>query len=248
MNTLRYSTAAAILVFPLSHALALEVFTDQHMDIGLGFLEGEWDLHVHDDIEDIEYAPDEALLHVGVEGRVTRSNSSAFAFVGVGPGEQYWLLPQGQKDGQIYLGIASETEGGEFASYRNSDPRVSGSGAFVTLTLKGVRGPGNVSIWSFDSEGQPLVWWATSDGVTSTDSLFILEGSHNHYNYGFTAPGIYEIDVQASAYLGPGMTNLTASEVTTYFFGVAIPEPTTALMLCTGGTILGLRHRRRIGR
>ena len=41
------------------------VLTHQHADIGLAFEADAWDLHVHDESNNAEYAPDEALLYVG---------------------------------------------------------------------------------------------------------------------------------------------------------------------------------------
>ena len=60
---------------------------------------------------------------------------------------------------------------------------------------------------------------ATSDGISDDDAVFVTSGRDSDYNWAFTAPGFYEIDVVASAYL-PGTVDPTCSGVVTYAFGV----------------------------
>jgi surface-anchored protein len=65
----------------------------------------------------------------------------------------------------------------------------------------------------------------TLNGITSTDASFLPASGHIHYNWGFTARGVYEVDLQASAYLGPGQTNPTSSQVFTVSFAVDSQAP-----------------------
>ena len=88
----------------------------------------------------------------------------------------------------------------------------------ITLTLKGVSGPGEFSLYSIDAFGAPVVEMATSDGITAADAVTVLAGSHAHYNFAFTAIGRYAIDFEATASL-PGGT-ATSSGIVTYFFRV----------------------------
>lgn len=238
---------AALVVLPVTMARAeyVAVLDHQHVDIGLAFEDGAWDLHVHNETDNppdgIEYSPDEALLYGGKNTRTNRSASSAFDFIGVGPGQQYWRLPQSQAPGVIFLGVgAEEIADGTFADWTPTDPRVGGqSGPYIELDLVAVRGPGDFSVWSSTDDG-PLVWMSTHDGgITSDDSLFALSGSHSHFNYGFTKAGLYEVDLRATAYLGPGQANPVTSDVVTYHFGIeAVPEPASWLMLAVGGVAL----------
>jgi surface-anchored protein len=120
----------------------------------------------------------------------------------------------------LYLGgSSSETIGNPFASYLESDPRLGFTAPWIKLQVLDVRGPGHFSAWQTDSFGAVTVWVATSDGLTASDVLFSVPGAHIHYNWGFTVPGDYEIDVRASAYL-QYPDNPTFSDVTTFQFSV----------------------------
>ncbi|MBL9122819.1 MAG: choice-of-anchor M domain-containing protein [Planctomycetaceae bacterium] len=239
---------AALVVLPSSLVYGAQtVLETQHVDIGLGYEDGEWDLHVHNETDDEEYEPGEALLYAGMGARTNRSASSAFNFIGVGAGQQYWRLPQSNVPGLLYLGVGTEEiAGGTFASWNNTDPRVNNAGPYVILELIDVRGPGEFSVWSSTDDG-PLVWMSTYEGgITSDDRLYQLEGSHSHFNYGFTQAGLYEVDFRATAYLGPGATNPVTSDVATYHFGIeAVPEPATWGLLASGGALCALAYRRR---
>jgi surface-anchored protein len=218
--------------------------TDEHVDIGVAYEGGLWDLHVHDETNDIEYEPDEALLFAGMNSRTPRPGGSQWDFFGVPSGQTIWILPQTQVVGRLFLGVgAEEIAGGTFDSYVNNDPRIGGfSGEWITLTVMDVRGPGHFSVYQTDSFGTPTVWAATSDGLDSTDLVYALAGGHAHYNWGFTSAGMYEVDIVASAFQNG---NLLQSDVATYHFGVeAVPEPATLLALATGALVL-LRRRRR---
>lgn len=245
---------AALVALPagVAHADFVAVLNHQHVDIGLAFEDGAWDLHVHNETDNppdgIEYAPDEALLYGGKNTRTNRSASSAFDFIGVSAGQQYWRLPQSQAPGVIFLGVGAEDiVDGTFAAWTPSDPRVGGeTGPYIELDLVAVRGPGDFSVWSSTDDG-PLVWMSTHNGgITAADSLFALSGSHSHFNYGFTKAGLYEVDLRATAYLGPGQTNPVTSDVATYHFGIeAVPEPSTWLLFALGGlTLLAIPRRR----
>src|SRR5690606_11377831 len=92
----------------------------------------------------------------------------------------------------------------------------------AALRLKSVNGPGHFSLWRA-TDGGPAVSMATSDGVTEDDFVEILEGSHAHFNYGFTAAGRYEITFEAFGTLADG-DEILSGDVTFYF--TVNPGPT----------------------
>jgi hypothetical protein len=207
-------------------------YTRDHGDIGINYADGAWDLHVHSEQLDDEFHPDEVLIYVGAEGKRTTPTASIWAFLGAGV-ESYWI-PATNSIAEIpYLGIAAEEiTSGTFAAYPNLDPRVNSTGSYVQLKFAGFRGPvgGQFSIYESTDTG-PKVWVATSDGISPSDTLYLLEGSHNHFNLAFSVAGVYEVDFIASGYLDTngngtfdeGVDRYTESGVTTYYFGIDLP-------------------------
>jgi surface-anchored protein len=199
-----------------------KLMTTQHVDLAFDYVGGAWE--VSSELgTGIDYRPDQTLHYVHPGAQVNRPAGSQWDFIGVAAGQPIYLLPQNQNPNLLYLGAASEeTAPGTFAAYSETDPRVPGVALpWVTARVTAVRGPGHFSVWQTDQFGQPTVWVSSAqNGIDSTDKLINLEGGHAHYNWAFTAPGVYEIDFQASGYLGPGQTNQTTSPVTTFYFTV----------------------------
>ncbi len=143
----------------------------------------------------------------------------AFAFLGE-PGTTVWILPQVFDPSRLSVGVsAEEIADGTFATYFEPDPRVNSTAPWVKLTLKAVRGPGNISVWQNDAFGRPVLWIDTSDGISDDDAVFIFSGRDSDFNWAFTAIGIYEVDVVASAYLAD-QSDPVCSGIVTYTFGI----------------------------
>lgn len=187
----------------------LAVLTEGHADVGIAYEDGEWNLHIHDEAHDEEYAPGQALLFVGPEAETARDGAlaaPAFDFLGVAPGQTFYRLPESLNPDLLFLGIgAEELAEGTFA------------GGKVRLRLKAVDGPGSFSAWRSEDEG-PRLLMASADGVTGGDFIDALEASHTHVNWGFGARGRYEITFEAVATLPSG--EVTSSGDVTYVFSV----------------------------
>ena len=203
---------SALTLAPLAWSQAL--LTNQHVDLNIHFSGGTaqsaWSMGARDDDDDIEYAPNQCILRVGSAARTARNSSPSFDFIGVPAGKLYWRLPQLQNPVLLYLGFAGYGVGfSSIASYdatAESGGRVSGNGPWVKVTLMQVRTKvrgGQFSVWQTGDTG-PVVFMATSDGITSNDALWIVAGGHIHYNWGFTTPGDYFVTFKTSAYLPDG--------------------------------------------
>ncbi len=198
------------------------ILTTEHTDVFALDYAGGLALSVDERDNDINYQTDDVLLYVDRTAKGTQPAGSQWSFLGAGAGNDVWILPQTQATTLLYAGAnASGVNATLFPPYFESDPRVNSTGRWLKLTLTDVRGPGHFSLYQGSTFGTPTVWMSSfSGGITSTDAFFVVPGSHSHMNWAFSQRGIYEVDVQASGYLGAGQTNPTASAVTTYYFGV----------------------------
>ena len=246
--------AALVSVWPAIASADLVEYSAGHADIGLAYHSGDddhgegLDLHYHfgtgavlDGVSqgsDSEFGPGEAYVRVG--DAVKTQLTSGLDFLEASAGDDVWVLPQSSEPGVPFLGIAAEElSSSDFSS--------------ATLSMTGFSGPGQFALWQPDSVGgSPDVFWQTSDGI-SDDELDLVIGGHDHFNWGFTEEGVYEVELTGVAnFTGD---NVSISDVGTFSFAVgeatAIPEPGAFLALASLGVlgcgVVAIRHRRRSG-
>ena len=242
----------------ISQAAVVE-YSAGHGDIGVAFHEGEFELHYHFGanavidgtpiVGDLELEPNEAYVRVKDIARDANFEigDTAYDFTGrTASDPDLWILPPVNVPNQPFIGIATE----ELVIADWSTP--------ITFTLDGVNftpfGTGDASRAHFslfiESVGPPTRVFDTFDGDFSNDSFTMGAGNHNHYVYGFTEEGLYEVTLTAS-----GTHNtlgfLTSTGTFSFAVGdntpgpVAIPEPASMLALLGGASALAfVRHRR----
>lgn len=212
---------------------AQTVFTDEHVDIGL-VEEGAFGLHWHDEDSDIEYEPDEAIAAVNT------------AYTAVHNTKTYFLLPSSQLPATPYIGIAAEDGFDDdplaFDSWNTGDSRLPGpaaTGQYVRLNLLSVTASNPLAEFvMWDSLAD---WMDSSDGIQTGadgDVLYVTYGGHNHYNFGFSELGTYDIEFSVT---GTVDGQLVTSDAATFTF--VVPEPTSAALLA-GLSAVGLLRRR----
>ena len=157
-----------------------------------------------------EFEANEAALHAGPSTWQKVPNHPVFAFLG-NPGDTVYLLPQSEREGVLFLGIAGdEIKSGIFENDA------------VALSLVNVEGPGAVFLYATDTFGNPTVFFNSEDGISQSDVFPLSAGGHSHQNWGFTTPGIYRVGLTASGVLNAdGQT--VSSEETTFLFEVFGP-------------------------
>ncbi|MBM3883175.1 MAG: hypothetical protein FJ387_26250 [Verrucomicrobia bacterium] len=104
-------------------------------------------------------------------------------------GDNLWILPQTQNPALLYLGLSAE----------NDPPGVMPPGVFtgqLTLRLVAVDGPGHFFLWQADAIGGLDVRMNSRDGISEADRTPLALGSHEHFNYGFTTNGVYQVVLQ----------------------------------------------------
>ena len=221
------SLLAVALASPVALSLnAQTLLTEGHTDVGIVYELGGWNLHIgqHEATPPMEYAPNEAILGVNIVGaHSTVPANPQFSFLGMA-GSSVWVLPQVQDPALLFLGFGTEElESGIFVNNE------------VTLSLQGVRAPGQFSVYDVGMFGSPSIFMNSGDGTTA-DSILLSAGGHRHVNWAFSTPGTYEVDFEAAGTLVDGNV-FTASGPITYTFSVAaVPEPSVLSLLLLGGT------------
>lgn len=226
MNSARLKAVASGLLAFVAVSNAATPLTTGEVDIGIAYEGGLLGFHLHDEENDIEYEPSEAVLVVG-DGSLQLSPGGAFSFLGPA-GTPNWVLPAVENPGLLYLGLSGE---------ELDAPDWVGS---LTVSLQSVVGPGNFYLWNTDAFGNPVVFMDSASGISDGDRVAVSPGSHAHYNWGFSQPGSYSVLLEASGvHVDEGL--VTSGPVAFQF--EVVPEPSTYLLALLGlGSLLAIRR------
>jgi hypothetical protein len=205
--------------------------TQGHVDIDIARSGIEWSVGVNnaESVPETRYANNDAVLYVGATSLIERPDIAQFDFIGVNPGEQFYLLPQNEDPNMLFLGVSAEAVDAStvdrYSPASESKGRVSTVGRWVKATLSDVRhtnpdgsvGTGIFSSWRTGTFGQTTVFMSSlndgvsnpngsgldvTDGISADDAVWIQAGTESHLNFGFSKPGRYEVDLRVSAYFG----------------------------------------------
>lgn len=208
------------------------VISSGHVDVGVLYEGGAWDLHVHKESPpEAEYAPGDAVIQVGVKAQLAGGVPNTPASVGFfgTAGSPLWILPKSQDSELPFLGVGAE------------EMSASDWNGALTLSLNEVNGPGHLFVWDVGAFGELQPKMNSRDGVTSADFLSVEAGSHAHHFWAFSAPGDYEVVVSARG--NHTVDGLVDSGPVGYRFQV-VPEPHVGWLLAAGGLCLAVRRNR----
>jgi surface-anchored protein len=201
-----------------------------HVDIGIGYEDKAFDLHVHqEEPVDQEFAPGEAVFAVGPASAGVSPGGAYAGFLGAA-GTPVWILPTAEKEQLPFLGFGTE------------ELTAADWSGNITLSLKAIRGPGTFSVWGVSGFGAPELKMSSVNGISADDRLLLVPGSHGHFNVGFSAPGDYRVTLEASG--NHLIDGLRTSDPATYRFQV-VPEPSTWALALTGVGVSALAFHRR---
>lgn len=184
------------------------VLDDGHIDFGPTLNTGEWIIQIHDDTSSPSYwrMPEDVVAHVNDTAKLTIPDSDDYAFLGLEPGTEAWVIPQVRRPGVIWTG------------WNTQEPTVLDSLSLgTTLGVLGVDGPGEVSVYLQSGNfGDPEPLWSTHDAFPQQS--WIEVNTHTHANWVFSEPGVYLVAVEFSGRLVDG-TEVAARDTLRFAVG-----------------------------
>jgi|GEM_PF-2468366 len=176
-----------------------------------------------------EWSMNDFRVVVPASQQFAREPGAAWDIVGVAEGEPYWELPQSGVAGVPNFGFER----------RPSDL------ANPTFTLGNVLSApvgGVISAWQYDSFGEPDLgtsrYWSTAPGFTPLPNAITLAQTHQHYNFGFSQPGLYRFEI-----IG---TTTAASQTAMGVLSVnVVPEPSGLAVVAAAAGWWLLRCRKK---
>ncbi|MDM4721211.1 choice-of-anchor M domain-containing protein [Micromonospora sp. WMMA1363] len=187
--------AGTVLAPAAASAAEKVVLSKGHTDaVDVHYSDGRLSLKVHDDTVSpgVIRDPADVTFQVLPEAAMAVPDDPRFAFLGP-VDSQIWLLPMTQDPDLLWPGWNTTTLG---------------SGVFegnkVRLSLVDVQGPGNVTLFTQDSFGGPIMKFRSDDGLP--DAIDVPVPTHAHSNWAFSALGSYTLKFQADATLTNGTT------------------------------------------
>jgi surface-anchored protein len=186
-------TAGVVFVASPAQAADVVVLSKGHTDaIDVHYDEGALKLRVHDDTvsPSVTRDPADVTFQVLPAAETPVPDLPQFSFLGAA-GTPVWMLPQVQDPALLWPGWNTTTlSSGVFVDNK------------ITMSLVGVDGPGEVTLFDTNSLGTPNIKFRSSDGLP--DALSVPVHTHAHASWAFSKTGRYTLKFQADATLAAG--------------------------------------------
>lgn len=162
------------------------VLDDGHMDYGPTLNTGEWIVQIHDDTTQPSYwrMPEDVVAKVNDSAKLTVPSDPAYAFLGLEPGSDAWVIPQVRRPGVVWTG------------WNTQEPKVFDALSLgTTQRILGVDGPGEVTVYLQSGNfGEPQPLWSTLEPFPQ--ETWIEVNTHTHANWVFSEPGVYLVQIE----------------------------------------------------
>ncbi len=167
-----------------------------HVDIGPRLRGDDWTFMIHDDTGPaggVWRTFDRTVFRLTDAARREVPDDPQYGFLGVPVGTPVYIAPQTQEPKVVWIG------------WNTQDPQVVRRvDRGVTMTLRDVRGPGDVIVYlQSGSFGEPEELWHSARPGRST---WVDVNTHAHANWVFTRPGVYLVRISVAADLRDGTT------------------------------------------
>jgi surface-anchored protein len=140
--------------------------------------------------------------------RFIQPAGAAYSFTGATAGAPVWILTKTDND-YAWAGMANDHAPGTV---------MDGIRVHLTgMTYRGESASAHFALWDVNGLSQPVPAMTTSNGINASDFFDISEQGHHHMNWGFTAPGIYRLELQASATRASDAQPITSGSHTAFF-------------------------------
>jgi len=187
----------------------------------------EFALHIHDHATESHFEPADVVIQVN-ENTLFAPPSGLVSVLGA----EAYILPASQEEGMLYGGVAAEGPLNVFQSNRFT----------IRMVSAGSENPGNFVLYRFSGGGSLQVGLQSVGGAASHEAFTVPINGHEHWNWGFSAPGTYTFEFQA---LGTRIADLSILETPSELFTFqVIPEPTSGALLLAGMVAVAVARRR----
>jgi surface-anchored protein len=183
--------------------------TNEHIDFKIVYHAetNHLELVVRDEDRGVDHAADQVILELAESARILLPPGTPF-----GPeNAPFWVMPQSAAPDLLYAGFSAE----------GLSPVIFQTPLDVRLIR--VEGPGQFYAWQASAFGGLDVRMNSADGVTEADATTPLAGSHEHFNFGFSASGVYRVTMRAFGRDSQAATNVVSPESTFLFHVLPLP-------------------------
>ena len=218
--------AGVCLLLGVATASAVTTLSDGHIDIfevhyDSSVVPTEFALHIHDHVTETHFEAADVILQV--------NESSYFGSpAGLVPvlGAAAYILPSTQEPGMLYGGVSAEGPTGVFQNNRFT----------IRMVSAGAANPGNFAMYRFSGGGALQIGLQSIGGSVSVSEVTVPIGGHEHWNWGFSAPGTYTFEFQG---LGVKSADLSVFETSRELFTFnVIPEPSSGVLVLAGTAVV----------